>query len=143
MRRRPVLLLASIVVVSAACHSHATPPPASAVTGSTTTSSSARQKAFEAAAAQLSHDVHAPRDSIVGVSQDEVTWPDGCLGCPKPRESCAQVLTPGYKVVLRVGDATYDYHTNLGGTARLCGQTPSGAPPPGSAVPPAAPTPYR
>src|SRR5204862_7224692 len=123
----------------------ATPPPASAVTGSPTTSSTARQNAFRAAAAQLSHDVNAPRDSIAGVSQDEMTWRDSCLGCPKTGESCTQVLTPGYRVVLRVGDATYEYHTDLGGTARLCNQSPAGAPPPSgySAVPPPAPTPYR
>src|SRR5262249_59785626 len=101
------------------------------VTSSATTSSEARKKAFAAAAAQLSHDVKAPRDSIVGVSQDEVTWPDACLGCAKPGEHCAQVLTPGYKVVLGVADARYEYHTNLGGRARLCGQSPPpGAPPP-------------
>ena len=147
MRSRLSFLLAAVatIPVAAACHSSATPPPASAVTGSPTTSSNARQTAFRAAATQLSHDVNAPRDSIVGVSQDEMTWRDSCLGCPKTGESCTQVLTPGYRVVLRVGDATYEYHTDLGGTARLCSQSPPGAAAPSgySAVPPPAPTPYR
>ncbi len=147
MRSRLGLFLATAgaVALAAACHSGATPPPASAVTGSPTTSSEARQTAFRAAVSQLSHDVNAPRDSIVGVSQDEMTWRDSCLGCPKTGESCTQVLTPGYRVVLRVGDATYEYHTDLGGTARLCSQAPPGAMPPAGypAVPPPAPTPYR
>jgi hypothetical protein len=143
MRTRLALFAAvSFAAAIAACHSSATPPPAAAVTTSATTSKEARKKAFEAAAAQLSHDVKAPRDSIVGVSQEEVTWPDAWA---KTAEHCAQVLTPGYKIVLGVGDARYEYHTNLGGTARLCGQSPPpGAPPPsGVAVPPPAPTPSR
>ena len=138
--------VAGSATLAAGCKSQAAPPPPAAVSSSTTTSSAARQKAFDAAAAQLSHDVHAPKDSIAGVSQEEVTWPDGCLGCPKTGEMCAQVLTPGYRVVLRVGDATYEYHTDLGGTARLCGQSGPGAPAPAPMSPPIsapAPTPYR
>jgi len=141
--RRFVLFLAlpaATATVAFGCHSQATPPPASATTSSSTTSSAARQDAFKAAAAQLSRDNNAPRDSIAGVSQDEMTWRDSCLGCPKTGESCTQVLTPGYRVVLRVADATYEYHTDLGGTARLCSQSPGQ---PAGYAPVPAPTPYR
>ena len=137
-RRLPVLLAAAAVL--AGCRSHATPPPASNVTSAPTTSPEARDRAFRAAATQLSKDVNAPRDSIAGVSQDEVTWRDSCLGCPKAGERCAQVLTPGYRVVLRIADATYEYHTDLGGKARLCGQNSS---PSETVAPPPAPTPGR
>lgn len=89
----------------------------------------------------LSHEAHVPRDSIAGVSQDEMTWPNSCLGCPKAGESCAQVLTPGYRVVLRVADATYEFHTNLGGVARLCSQSGPGYPP--APPPPPTPTPNQ
>ena len=141
LRRSLVLALATLAI-SAACKSKATPPPESSVTGSSTTSSAAREKAFKAAVSQLAHDVHAPKDSIAGVSQEEVSWPDSCLGCPKPGEMCAQVLTPGFRVVLRIGDATYEYHTDLGGTARLCSQSGPGAA--GHPAPPTpAPTPPR
>jgi hypothetical protein len=143
LRGVPCLLFAA-AALAAGCKSHAAPPPPGAVTSSTTTSSAARQKAFEAAASQLAHDVHAPKDSIAGVSQEEVTWPDSCLGCPKTGEKCAQVLTPGYRIVLHIGDATYEYHTDLGGTARLCGQSGPGAPAPISPpISPPPPTPYR
>jgi len=138
--RRFVLLLALPAAAAFGCHSQATPPPASSTTSSSTTSSAARQDAFKAAAAQLSRDTNAPRDSIAGVSQDEMTWRDSCLGCPKTGESCTQVLTPGYRVVLRVADATYEYHTDLGGTARLCSQSPGQ---PAGYAPVPAPTPYR
>ena len=136
--RRIVAVVIFSAAFAAACRSHAAPPPASAVTSSPTTSTQAREAAFRAAADALSRDANAPRDSIAGVSQDEMTWRDSCLGCPKTGESCTQVLTPGYRVVLRVSDATYEYHTDLGGIARLCNQSPA----PASAVAPV-PTPGR
>ena len=139
--RRFALLLALPAAAALACQSGPTPPPPSTTyTPASNPSSAARQNAFRAASSQLSHDVNAPTDTIAGVSQDEMTWRDSCLGCPRTGDSCTQVLTPGYRVVLRVSEATYEYHTDLGGIARLCSQSP--APPAGySSVP--APTPYR
>jgi hypothetical protein len=142
--RRFALLLAPAAAAAAiwACSSHASPPPPSSTTypPASTTSNAARQNAFRAASSQLSRDVNAPTDSIAGVSQDEMTWRDSCLGCAKTGESCTQVMTPGYRVVLRVGEATYEYHTDLGGIARLCSQSPV---PAGGYVAVPAPTPYR
>jgi hypothetical protein len=139
--RRFALLFTASAAAALACSSHSAPPPPSTTAASASTASNAaRQNAYRAAAEALAHDVNAPRDSIAGVSQDEMTWSDSCLGCAKTGEMCAQVLTPGYRVVLRVSDATYEYHTDLGGTARLCGQTP-GRPTGYATVP--APTPYR
>jgi hypothetical protein len=140
--RRFVLVLALLGAASLACSSHATPPPAAATTASpvSTASTAAKEKAFRAASDALAHDVNAPRDSIAGVSQDEMTWKDSCLGCAKTGEMCAQVLTPGYRVVLRVSDATYEYHTDLGGTARLCNQSPA---PAAGYAPAPGPTPSR
>ncbi len=123
---RPTKLCGSVLLAAgflAACSSHPSPPPASSPPGSTSTASpDARKTAFRAAANELSHQVNAPVDSIAGVSQDETTWNDSCLGCPQTGENCAQVLTPGYRIVLRVSDATYEYHTDLGGRAKLCSQ---------------------
>jgi hypothetical protein len=84
--------------------------------------SDSRKGAFEAAVDDLSERIGAPKEDIVGVSQEEVTWPDGCLGCVKTGERCTQVLTPGYRIILRVRDATYEYHTNRKDRARLCDQ---------------------
>ena len=55
--------------------------------------------------------------SIVGV--EAVTWPDACLGISEPARACAQVSTPGYRIVLRVGTDTYTDHTDLHGLVRL------------------------
>lgn len=42
-----------------------------------------------------------------------VTWPDTSLGNPQPGMSYAQVLTPGYVIVVTDGKKTYEYHTGL------------------------------
>ena len=68
-------------------------------------------------------------EAALTVEQVEaVQWRDACLGCAGPDEACAQVITPGYRVVLRAGDAVYEVHTDRdGGAARLCEGTGGGA----------------
>lgn len=108
----------------------ATPPPPSGQGADSKT----REEAFKESVKDLSKKIGAPTSDIAGVAQEDVTWPDSCLGCVKTGETCAQVLTPGYRIVLRVRDATYEYHTNRGDRVRLCNQ--SLLPPP-STTPPA------
>ena len=84
----------------------------------------ARGRANAAAAAvDALHDtVKAPKSDITVVAQEDVTWNDSCLGCAKTGESCKQVLMPGYRVNLRIRDASYEYHTDRGGNVRICNQ---------------------
>jgi hypothetical protein len=49
-------------------------------------------------------------DSLEVVVAEAVEWPDTSMGCPQPGETYAQVITPGYHVVLRAGDEAYNYH---------------------------------
>jgi hypothetical protein len=123
------------LALSLAC-SHSTPPPTSAQGADV---SKSRQHAFNEAVDALHSQIHAPKADIAGVAQDDTTWQDNCLGCPKTGEKCTQVLTPGYRIVLRVRDAQYEYHSDRGGKVRLCDQSQV----PGSVLPPPAPTPYR
>jgi formylglycine-generating enzyme required for sulfatase activity/regulator of RNase E activity RraB len=53
-------------------------------------------------------------------------FPDAALGCAQPGEMAAAVVTPGYKVVLSVGGAQYELHTNVDGTIVRC--LPVGSP---------------
>ncbi len=53
-------------------------------------------------------------------SIEAVKWPDASLGCPQPNMMYAQVITPGYRVILRVGGDVYNYHTNMEGRMILC-----------------------
>jgi hypothetical protein len=71
------------------------------------------------------------REAIAVERSGVVTWRDGSLGCPQPGMMYTQALVPGYQVVLRVADETYDYHAGDGGYFILCpeGMAEEGLPP--------------
>ena len=49
----------------------------------------------------------------IAVVRTEVReWPDTSLGCPREGTFYAQVITPGYRVVLEAGGRLYEYHTD-------------------------------
>ena len=103
------------------CAHNQPPPPTSSEGGDM---SKSRQHAFDEAVDALHDQIHAPKADIAGVSQEDVTWNDSCLGCGRTGEKCTNVLTPGYRIILRVRDATYEYHGDRGGKVRLCSQAP-------------------
>ena len=53
-----------------------------------------------------------------------VTWRDSSAGCPQPGMQYLQVLTPGARILLRINDATYQYHSKGKHPPFLC-QNPS------------------
>lgn len=50
----------------------------------------------------------------------EVDWPDTSLGCPEPGCMYAQVITPGYKIILSDGSTDYEYHADKNGNVVSC-----------------------
>lgn len=54
-------------------------------------------------------------DLIGLVSAEQVDWPDACLGIEQPNVMCAQVITPGYRVMLSANGLEHEFHTNLSG----------------------------
>jgi hypothetical protein len=62
----------------------------------------------------LARQLGIARSEVTVVSSDAVEWPDACLGVTLEGEMCAQVITPGYKIVLAAGGADYTYHTDQG-----------------------------
>jgi hypothetical protein len=62
-------------------------------------------------------------DSIWLVSAEAVEWPDASLGCPTPDMMYAQVITPGFKVVLQAEGLVYEYHTDQQRVVVLCEST--------------------
>jgi hypothetical protein len=59
-------------------------------------------------------------DQLQVISAEEVTWPDGSLGCPEPGMSYTQALVDGSKVVLGYDDRVYVYHAGDDGQPFLC-----------------------
>ena len=53
-------------------------------------------------------------------SAESVTWADGSLGCPQPGMSYTMALVPGYRVKVRAGEQTLDYHASQRGHFFLC-----------------------
>jgi hypothetical protein len=57
---------------------------------------------------------------ITVVLVEDVTWPDGSLGCPQPGMSYTQALVDGYRIVLSDGETEYAYHGAVGREPFLC-----------------------
>jgi len=56
-------------------------------------------------------------DNLMTISYESVEWRDSCLGVNEPGKMCMQVITPGYKVILKVEGKIYIFHTNQDGSA--------------------------
>jgi hypothetical protein len=64
----------------------------------------------------LAQQLQISADQIEIVSVENVDWPDACLGVYTADMMCAQVITPGYRVVLAADGQQYEYHTNSDGS---------------------------
>jgi hypothetical protein len=72
------------------------------------------QAAVEAQEA-LADELGIPGSQVTIVSVAWVEWPDSCLGVRTPGIMCAQVITPGYLILLEADGQQYEYHTDLTG----------------------------
>jgi hypothetical protein len=59
----------------------------------------------------LAERLNLAQDKIEIVAVEAVDWPDASLGCPKPGMAYADVITPGFKIVLQAEGTLYTYHT--------------------------------
>ena len=95
-----------------------TPPPAddsdSVVLGE------GMPSAVEFAVADLAVYLGVSIDVIDWVSQEEVDWPDGSLGCPQPDMSYTQAIVNGSLIILEVDGVAYEYHSKAGSYPFLC-----------------------
>ena len=66
----------------------------------------------QAAKDDLAQRLSLKAESIQVVKAGPVQWPDASLGCPKPGMMYAQMVTPGYQILLSASGAEYDYHAN-------------------------------
>jgi glucose/arabinose dehydrogenase len=74
-----------------------------------------------AACEALAQQLDVSRDEIELLSMTPMDWPNSCLGAPMPDEMCAEVITPGFEVVLGAASdlREYVYHTDESETVRL------------------------
>ncbi len=64
------------------------------------------------AVADLAERLQVAKDAIRVRSVEAVEWPDTSLGCPEPGMMYAQVITPGYRIVLEVEGTPHEYHAS-------------------------------
>lgn len=117
MLRRLVALAALLLAVLVlSCQTQpASPPPGERSGGTPEPAVPEEARALvDLAKADLSRRKGLPLERIRLVSLEEVNWPDGSLGFPKPGMVYIQVIIPGYRLVLSDGAQTYEYHTDQG-----------------------------
>jgi len=68
----------------------------------------------------LSQRLKRTETTIKVASIEAVDWSDASLGCPEPGMAYAQVITPGYRLILTANGARYEYHTDQGQRAFYC-----------------------
>lgn len=66
--------------------------------------------AFAILADQFGYDT----DTVMLESIEAVEWPDSALGCPQVDQEYEASPVPGYRIVLRADDQTYEYHGAAG-----------------------------
>ena len=71
--------------------------------------------AVMAAIQRLAEQRDIPPEEITVASWESVVWPDTSLGCPKPGMVYAQVIVPGYWVILEARGSVYRAHTDEAG----------------------------
>lgn len=72
------------------------------------------------ARADLAAHLRVSESDIELISIEEVTWPDGSLGCPEPGKSYTQALVEGHRIVLGYGERAYVYHSGGDQDPFLC-----------------------
>jgi hypothetical protein len=71
----------------------------------------------EGMAAALANEIGIAPEEMTVVSVEAVEWNDACLGVAEAGQMCAQVITPGYRIVVEVGGEQFTYHTDRGGNS--------------------------
>lgn len=77
----------------------------------------------------LGERLDVPMRKITVLRVEAVEWPDTTLGCPQPGQMYAQLITPGYRIILKVGGEQYEYHSDRGKPVVVCAEEREPAPP--------------
>ena len=75
---------------------------------------------IEQARADLARRLEVPIGDISVELEEEVTWPDASLGCPRKGMVYRQQLVNGSRLLLRVGKSVYAYHAGGGAAYFYC-----------------------
>lgn len=60
----------------------------------------------------LSERLKIPADDIKLAKEEAIDWPDASIGFPEKGMMYAQVITPGFRIILNAQDKLYEYHSD-------------------------------
>jgi hypothetical protein len=106
------LVVVGLLAVLAACASTVEPPTP---TPEVFNPLPPEQRAFETVREVLAGQLGLDPLAIQLVETTPADWPDACLGLPVAGESCAQVVTSGFRVVVEASGTSYEFRTNRDG----------------------------
>lgn len=66
----------------------------------------------DAAKAALGSELGVTPQDIEVMDVEAVEWPDASLGCPQEGMLYAQVVTPGYRILLKAEGKVFEYHSD-------------------------------
>jgi hypothetical protein len=75
---------------------------------------------IEPIVAAIARELNIAIGEVSVISVTPQVWPDSSLGCPQPDTLYAQVLTPGYRVMVDVSGEQLEFHTDERGTVVRC-----------------------
>lgn len=73
---------------------------------------------LQRARVDLSGSLDVPDAEVSTREVTRVDWPDACLGAARSGEVCAEIITPGFRVVLEAQGREHVYHADLRGNIR-------------------------
>jgi len=120
MRFGSACALLSITLCLAACSTTSPPPtpipPAPPTAIVTPEAAAAVDAAKQDAAAHLG----VPPDQLNVTQVDSRQWSDASLGCPQADQLYAQVITPGFFILITSGSHQLEYHSDMHARVKLC-----------------------
>lgn len=73
------------------------------------------QEVVQNVISMLSEQLGEPESEIEVIELEQVDWPDTCLGLSLQGQECEQIVTPGYRIVLKVNGVHYEFRSDNDG----------------------------
>jgi hypothetical protein len=116
MKRVLVTVILTMILISACAPQSAATEEPSDVEQQPTHINVDLTPAQRLAISKLAENLDLTPDKIKLISTEAVDWPNACLGIETEGVACAEVITPGFRILLEANGKQVEYRTNQDGT---------------------------